>query len=55
MTGGPCGCVRRMGVHHAEQLGTPVPIAPADIDALFDRYQNIYGQAPDGPPMKGTT
>ena len=42
-------------VHHAEQLGTPVPIAPADVDALFDRYQNIYGQAPDGPPMKGTT
>jgi L-ribulose-5-phosphate 4-epimerase len=35
-------------VHHAEQLGTPVPIAPADIDALFDRYQNVYGQAPDG-------
>jgi L-ribulose-5-phosphate 4-epimerase len=35
-------------VHHAEQLGTPVPIAPADVDALFDRYQNVYGQAPDG-------
>ena len=35
-------------VHLAEQLGTPVPIAPADVDALFDRYQNVYGQAPDG-------
>ena len=35
-------------VHHAEQLGAPVPIAPADVDALFDRYQNVYGQAPDG-------
>jgi L-ribulose-5-phosphate 4-epimerase len=27
----------------ARQLGTPQPIAEADIDALFDRYQNVYG------------
>ena len=33
-------------VHLARQLGEPVPIAPADIDALFDRYQNVYGQSP---------
>ncbi len=31
-------------VHLARQLGEPVPIAPADIDRLFDRYQNVYGQ-----------
>ncbi|PWU46349.1 L-ribulose-5-phosphate 4-epimerase [Micromonospora globispora] len=31
-------------VHLARQLGEPVPIAPADIDALYDRYQNVYGQ-----------
>lgn len=28
----------------ALQLGTPVPLTPADIDSLFDRYQNEYGQ-----------
>ncbi|MDR0415893.1 MAG: L-ribulose-5-phosphate 4-epimerase [Propionibacteriaceae bacterium] len=28
----------------ARQLGQPVPIAPADIDRLYDRYQNVYGQ-----------
>ena len=31
-------------VHIARQLGTPQPIAAADIDALYDRYQNEYGQ-----------
>jgi L-ribulose-5-phosphate 4-epimerase len=31
-------------VHVARQLGEPVPIAQADIDKLFDRYQNVYGQ-----------
>jgi L-ribulose-5-phosphate 4-epimerase len=31
-------------VHLARQLGEPLPIAPADIDALYDRYQNVYGQ-----------
>jgi L-ribulose-5-phosphate 4-epimerase len=31
-------------VHVARQLGAPVPIPPADVDALFDRYQNVYGQ-----------
>jgi L-ribulose-5-phosphate 4-epimerase len=28
----------------AYQLGEPVPIPPEDIDKLFDRYQNVYGQ-----------
>ena len=31
-------------VHIARQLGTPLPIDPAQIDALYDRYQNAYGQ-----------
>ncbi|RNM16608.1 L-ribulose-5-phosphate 4-epimerase [Nocardioides pocheonensis] len=31
-------------VHISRQLGAPVPIAPADVDRLFDRYQNVYGQ-----------
>ena len=31
-------------VHVSRQLGEPRPIAPADIDALFERYQNVYGQ-----------
>jgi L-ribulose-5-phosphate 4-epimerase len=32
-------------VHLARQLGPVLPIAPADIDSLYARYQNIYGQA----------
>jgi len=31
-------------VHISRQLGTPVPIAPADVDHLYARYQNVYGQ-----------
>jgi L-ribulose-5-phosphate 4-epimerase len=31
-------------VHLARQHGEPVPIAPADIDALYSRYQHVYGQ-----------
>jgi L-ribulose-5-phosphate 4-epimerase len=31
-------------VYMARQLGTPAPIATHHIDALFDRYQNVYGQ-----------
>ena len=33
-------------VHFARQLGEPVPIEPAAIDRLHDRYQNVYGQQP---------
>ena len=31
-------------VHVARQLGTPLPIPPADVDSLYFRYQNAYGQ-----------
>jgi L-ribulose-5-phosphate 4-epimerase len=36
-------------VHIARQLGTPVPIPADAVDALFDRYQNVYGQTPEEP------
>jgi L-ribulose-5-phosphate 4-epimerase len=32
-------------VHIARQLGKPRPIAQSDVDKLYDRYQNVYGQA----------
>jgi L-ribulose-5-phosphate 4-epimerase len=32
-------------VHIARQLGEPRPIARTDVDKLYDRYQNVYGQA----------
>ena len=31
-------------VHVARQLGTPIPVAPAAVDQLYERYQNVYGQ-----------
>jgi len=31
-------------VHIARQLGNPAPLPTEDIDRLFDRYQNVYGQ-----------
>jgi L-ribulose-5-phosphate 4-epimerase len=31
-------------VHLARAGGPLVPIAPGDIDALYDRYQTVYGQ-----------
>ena len=31
-------------VHISRQLGEPLPIPQADVDRLFDRYQNAYGQ-----------
>ena len=34
-------------VHVARQLGETVPIAGRDIDSLYDRYQNVYGQVAD--------
>ena len=33
-------------IHIAMQLGQPIPIPQDKIDALFDRYQNVYGQKP---------
>jgi L-ribulose-5-phosphate 4-epimerase len=32
-------------VHVARQLGEPLPIAAEHVDALYDRYQNVYGQS----------
>ena len=32
-------------VHLARQLGEPLPLAQEDIDRLYDRYQNVYGQS----------
>lgn len=37
-------------VHIARQGGPLIPIAQESIDALFDRYQNVYGQAPEKTP-----
>jgi L-ribulose-5-phosphate 4-epimerase len=31
-------------VHLARALGEPLKIEPVDIDRLYERYQNIYGQ-----------
>jgi L-ribulose-5-phosphate 4-epimerase len=31
-------------VHLARQLGEPLSIPGSDIDRLYDRYQNVYGQ-----------
>jgi L-ribulose-5-phosphate 4-epimerase len=31
-------------VHLARAHGDPLPIADKDVDALHDRYQNVYGQ-----------
>jgi L-ribulose-5-phosphate 4-epimerase len=31
-------------VHLARVHGDPVPLEPAAIDALYERYQNVYGQ-----------
>ncbi len=36
-------------VHLARVLGDPLPIEPSDVDALYERYQNVYGQ-PAAPP-----
>ncbi|MGW3805548.1 L-ribulose-5-phosphate 4-epimerase [Micromonospora sp. NPDC005113] len=35
--------------HLTRALGQPLPIAQADIDALYHRYQNVYGQQPTAP------
>jgi L-ribulose-5-phosphate 4-epimerase len=31
-------------VHISRQLGAAPPIDPSDVAALFERYQNVYGQ-----------
>jgi len=35
-------------MHIARQGGDIVPIPQEAIDSLFDRYQNVYGQNPEG-------
>jgi len=35
-------------VHIAKQGGELIPIEQQAIDSLFDRYQNVYGQSPQG-------
>ncbi|KQO11953.1 L-ribulose-5-phosphate 4-epimerase [Agreia sp. Leaf244] len=35
-------------VHISRQLGAPVEIPEPAIDSLFNRYQNVYGQNPEG-------
>lgn len=39
-------------VHISRQLGEPLPIAQSDIDSLYARYQNVYGQG-DSAPIAG--
>lgn len=39
-------------VHVARQGGEPLSIQQADIDALYDRYQNVYGQSPRRIPER---
>jgi L-ribulose-5-phosphate 4-epimerase len=36
-------------VHVARQLGEPVPIAQHHVDALYARYQHVYGQGDSAP------
>ncbi|HEV7742029.1 MAG TPA: L-ribulose-5-phosphate 4-epimerase [Pseudolysinimonas sp.] len=40
-------------VHISRQLGEPAALSQEAIDALFDRYQNAYGQAPQGSLNEG--
>jgi L-ribulose-5-phosphate 4-epimerase len=35
-------------VHLSRQLGEPIAIPAEAIDVLFNRYQNVYGQQPQG-------
>jgi L-ribulose-5-phosphate 4-epimerase len=41
-------------VHVARQLGDPLPIAQQDVDALYDRYQHVYGQSPAATSTPGS-
>lgn len=40
-------------VHIASQLGGLIPIPHASIDALYGRYQNVYGQQTSAEPSVG--
>ena len=41
-------------VHLARQLGEPLPIPQDDIDRLYERYQNVYGQPAPATPQEST-
>ncbi|NED95312.1 L-ribulose-5-phosphate 4-epimerase [Phytoactinopolyspora alkaliphila] len=41
-------------VHIARQLGDPVAIPQSDVDRLYDRYQNVYGQGDTERPHGST-
>lgn len=41
-------------VHISRQLGEPLSIAKDDIDRLYDRYQNVYGQTAAAPIHRTT-
>lgn len=36
-------------VHISRQLGEPLRIAQSDVDSLYARYQNVYGQGTSAP------
>jgi L-ribulose-5-phosphate 4-epimerase len=38
-------------VHVARELGDLVPIAQADVDSLYARYQHVYGQGDSAPVL----
>lgn len=38
-------------VHISRQLGELVPIPQSDIDSLYARYQNVYGQGDSAPVL----
>lgn len=35
-------------VAFARSIGSTIPIEPGAVDSLFNRYQNVYGQSPQG-------
>jgi L-ribulose-5-phosphate 4-epimerase len=39
-------------VHVSRQLGDPLPIAQSDVDRLYERYQNVYGQSGSATPPR---
>ena len=41
-------------VHVSRQLGEPLPIDQRDIDSLYERYQNVYGQGAASPGNEGS-
>ena len=41
-------------LHIARRGGELVPIAADALDALFDRYQNVYGKSAASSPTGGT-